>query len=204
MTILRMGRRLVGIETRMLTDVVRWLARRGPRDVGPGDLAVPYAGAQAALRYGLAFAAVVETVVLALLVPWPIVHAVLLVLDVWGVYFVLGLQWSATVRPHVVGADGSLRLRSGPFLDVRVPAEAIARVRAARRYSGARAGVPDADGVVELPTGSETTVTVELTAPIVFTRPLGAHAEARTLRFYAPDPTAVVSALPSRARVPGA
>ncbi|MFG1922236.1 hypothetical protein [Cryptosporangium sp. NPDC048952] len=194
--------RLVRHEAVMLTDVVRWVARRGPRDVHTGDTAVPYAGAQAALMYGLAFAAVVETFVVALIVPWPVVHAILLVLDVWGIYFVLGVQFSCTVRPHVVGADGSLRLRYGAFLDIRVPADAIGAVRAERRYSGARLGRVDADGAAELPTGSETTVTVELTRPIAFTRPLGRVAQARTLRFYAPDPSAAVTAI--RAGHPGA
>jgi hypothetical protein len=32
-------------------------------------------------------------------------------LDLWGVYFMLGLFASFVVRPHVIGADGSLRLR---------------------------------------------------------------------------------------------
>ncbi|WP_051570759.1 hypothetical protein [Cryptosporangium arvum] len=192
---MRVVLRLVRHEAVLLTDVVRWVGRRGPRDVGPGDLPVPYAGAQAALMYGLAFAAVVETFVLALIVPWPIVHAIVLVLDLWGIYFVLALQFSCTVRPHVVAADGSLRLRHGAFLEVLVPASAVASARVERRYSGAARGRVDADGVAELPTGSETTVTVELHAPVTFVRPLGRRAQARTLRFYAPDPSAVVTAL---------
>ncbi|GAA0232511.1 hypothetical protein [Cryptosporangium japonicum] len=197
---MRVVLRLVRHEAVLLSDVVRWVSRRGPRTVGPGDLVVPYAGAQAALLYGLAFAAVVETFVLALIVPWPIVHAIVLVLDLWGIYFVLGVQFSCTVRPHVVAADGSLRVRYGAFLEVVVPAAVIGAVRVERRYSRARIGRVDAEGVTELPAGGETTVTVTLTAPVPFTRPLGRRGHARTLRFYAPDPAAVVAAL--RAHTP--
>ena len=53
----------------------------------------------------------------------------------------------------------------------------------------------------ELSQGGQTTVTVQLTRPVTFTRPLGKTACARAFRFYAADPAAAVAAI--RARVPG-
>lgn len=49
--------------------------------------------------------------------------------------------------------------------------------------------------MLDLIVGSQTTVTVELTRPLPFTRPLGARGEARTVRFHADDPRALVTAL---------
>lgn len=53
----------------------------------------------------------------------------------------------------------------------------------------------DEDGTLDLAVGSQTTVTVELTEPVEFVRPLGKRGSARTLRFHADDPRAVVAAL---------
>lgn len=53
----------------------------------------------------------------------------------------------------------------------------------------------DEDGTLDLAVGSQTTVTVELAEPVEFVRPLGRRGSARTLRFHADDPRAVVAAL---------
>ena len=138
--------------------------------------------------------------VLAFIIPWPLVREITLVLDLWGVLFILGLFASFVVRPHVIGADGSLRLRSGALLDIRIPAEDIAAVRAERRTARGRRGAVDDDGCADLSQGGQTTVTVELARPVTFTRPLGKQARACVCRFCAADPTAAVTTL--RARVP--
>ncbi|GAA1510007.1 hypothetical protein [Streptomyces synnematoformans] len=189
-------RKLTVHEVRLFTATLRWLARRPKHGVGPGDTAVAYAPGQAFTFYGFLFVSVVETVALALVIPWPVVHAVVLVLDVWGIYFILALQAACVVRPHVVGADGSLRVRYGVLLDIPVPAELIANARLERRFpdGGGLLRLGD-DGTADLAVGGQTTVTVELTAPVAFVRPLGKPAEARVLRFYAEDPRPVVEAL---------
>jgi hypothetical protein len=128
------------------------------------------------------------------------VPALRLALDLWGVFFILGLFASFVVRPHVIGADGSLRLRSGALLDIRIPAQDIAAVRAERRTARGKKGTVDDDEGVNLSVGGQTTVTVELARPVTFTRPLGKQARARVFRFYAADPATAVAAL--RARVP--
>jgi hypothetical protein len=101
----------------------------------------------------------VETVVLAFIIPWPIVRDIALVLDIWGVYFIIAVYASFVVRPHVIHADGC----------------------------------------AELSQGGQTTVTVQLTRPVTFTRPLGKTACASALRFYAADPAAAVAAIRARA-----
>ncbi|MFF3943439.1 hypothetical protein ACFYYN_01295 [Streptomyces sp. NPDC001902] len=196
------ARRLMRHELALSVGLVRWIARR-PHGVGEGAVAVPYTGAQTATMYGFLFVSVVETVVLALVIPWPAVHAVTLVLDVWGCFFVLALHAACVVRPHVVGADGSLRLRYGALVDVRVPAGRIAAARVDRRFPDGRLVTLAGDGTVDLVVGGQTTVTVELTEPVTFLRPLGVPAQARVLRFHADDPRAAVAALGVGA-VPGA
>ncbi|MFI2026265.1 hypothetical protein [Streptomyces buecherae] len=191
-------RRLVAHEVRLFTSSLRWVTRRGPHGVRAGDTAAPYASGQAAVMYGLLFVSVVETVALAYLIPWPLLHTITLVVDVWGVYFVIALHASCVVRPHVIGADGSLRLRYGVLLDIRVPARHIAAVRVDRRFPESRLAAVDAHGAADLAVASQVTVTVELREPVVFVRPLGGLARARTFRFYADDPAAAVAALRAR------
>lgn len=98
-------------------------------------------------------------------------------------------------RPHVVRRDGSLRIRYGALFDLVVPPEAVASVRVDRRYPQGRLVTLSEDGVLDLIVGSQTTVTLELTRPLPFNRPLGARAEARTVRFHADDPRTLVAAL---------
>ncbi|MER5499830.1 MULTISPECIES: hypothetical protein [unclassified Streptomyces] len=187
-------RRLVGHEARALHSLGLWLLRRR-HAVPEGAVAAPYTGPQTAMMYGLLFVSVVETVMLALLVPWPLVHGVLLVVDVYGVVFVLALHASCVTRPHVVGADGALRIRYGGLFDLRVPAGAVAGARVERRFPEGGPVRPGPDGSLDLAVGGQTTVSVELTAPVEYVRPLGGRGLARTVRFHADDPGAVVAAL---------
>ncbi|MFJ1694253.1 hypothetical protein ACIOHC_03635 [Streptomyces sp. NPDC088252] len=195
------ARRLVAHEVRGLHSLGLWVLRRR-HGVPEGALAVPYTGPQTAMLYGLAFVAVVETVMLALLVPWPVVHAVLLVVDVYGVVLVLAFHAACVTRPHVVDADGALRIRYGGLFDLRVPADAVAGARVERRYPEGGPVRTEADGVLDLVVGGQTTVTVELDSPLEFVRPLGKRGWARTVRFHADDPGAAVAALTRGRRGP--
>ncbi|MEV0782545.1 hypothetical protein AB0I52_06060 [Streptomyces sp. NPDC050423] len=186
--------RLVGHEMRALHSLGLWVLRRR-HAVPEGALAAPYTGPQTAMMYALLFVSVVETVMFALLIPWPAVHRILLVVDVYGVLLVLALHASCVVRPHVAGVDGSLRIRYGALFDLRVPAVAIARARVERRYPEGKLVQLHTDGVLDLAVGGQTTVTVELTAPLGFVRPFGGRGQAHTVRFHADDPRSVVAAL---------
>lgn len=187
-------RRLILHELHALASLVRWVRRR-PHGVRPGDLAAAYTGPQTAMMYGLLFVMVVETVGLAFLIPWPVVHRVILVLDLYGVVLLLGLHAACVTRPHVVRPDGSVRIRYGALFDLAVPPDAVASVRVDRRYPEGGLIVLSEDGVLDLIVGSQTSVTLELNRPLPFTRPLGATEKAHTIRFHADDPRALVSAL---------
>ncbi|MFD9163233.1 hypothetical protein ACFVZ8_14820 [Streptomyces sp. NPDC059558] len=187
-------RRLVLHELRATASLGRW-AVRGKHGVRPGDLAAAYTGPQTAMMYGMLFVSVVETVALAVLIPWPAVHRVLLVLDVYSLLLVLALHAACVTRPHVVRPDGSLRIRYGALFDLAVPPDAVASVRVDRRYPQGRLVTLSEGGVLDLIVGSQTSVTLELNRPLPFTRPLGATGEARTVRFHADDPRALVTAL---------
>ncbi|MEU8778627.1 hypothetical protein [Streptomyces sp. NPDC048606] len=188
-------RRLLAHELRAGASLGRWVLRRRPHGVRPGDLAAAYTGPQTAMMYGFVFVSLIETVALAVLIPWPAVHRVVLVLDVYGVVLLLALHAACVTRPHVLRPDGTLRVRYGALFDLTVPPQAVASVRVDRRYPEGRLVTLSEDGVLDLIVGSQTTVTLELTGPLEFRRPLGARAEARTIRFHADDPRALVDAL---------
>ena len=185
--------RLVGHELRLMTSLARWVARR-PHGVDGADGVFPHARDQAALMYGFAFVCLVETVGMSyLLADWPVVHAVVLVLDVYTVLFVLGLHAASVTRPHVLTGD-VLRLRQAAHVDVPVPLGLIASVRRESLFSHEKA-----EGELNLAVGSQTSVTVELTEPVDVPRLLGAPRPVRIVRVHADDPKALADAL-TRAR----
>ncbi|MER6051042.1 hypothetical protein ABT168_26930 [Streptomyces sp. NPDC001793] len=193
-------RSLLRHEGRWLASLVWWVARRRV-GVPAGARALPYAGAQAALLYGLTFVFVVETVgVSVLLRDTPGLHAVMLVVDVYTVLMVLGSQAAAVTRPHVVGADGVV-LRDGARMTVRIPLERIASVRYDLRFGrsarAAGAGDDGAEdgGMLELAVGGQTSVTLELAEPVVAVRLLGRRETVRTVRFHADDARGAVRAV---------
>ncbi|EPH42197.1 hypothetical protein ABT390_03260 [Streptomyces aurantiacus] len=190
----RVLRRLVAHELRGFHSLALWAARRR-HGIGAGARPAAYTGPQTALLFGFGFVAVVETVVLALIVPWPAVHAAFLFVDVYTVVQIVALHAACVTRPHVAGADGSLRVRYGQFLDLRIPAADILRARVDRRYPEGRNVQVHDDGTLDVSVGSQTTVTVELVRPVGFVRPMGLRARARVVRLHADDPRALVDAL---------
>ncbi|ALC30209.1 hypothetical protein [Streptomyces sp. CFMR 7] len=187
-------RRLMVHELRALHSLGVWAVRRRHR-IPEGALPFSYTEPQTGTMWAFFFASVLETVVLALVIPWPLVHLVLLVVGVYGTVLIVALHAACVTRPHVVGADGSLRLRYGTLFDLRVPASLITAARVERRYDGGGLVRVDGNGGLDLAVGSRTTVTVELAEPVEFVRPLGRGGSARTLRFHADDPRAAVAAL---------
>lgn len=120
-----------------------------------------------------------------------VVHEVMLFIDVYTVLTVLGLQASAVTRPHVLGA-GELRLRDGARREIRIPLERIASVRYDLRFTKEQ----DKNGdMAELAVGGQTSVTVELSEPVVAVRLLGQRETVRTVRFHADEGRAAVAAV---------
>ncbi|WP_137989580.1 hypothetical protein [Streptomyces vilmorinianum] len=181
--------RLIGHEMRLMASLGLWVARRR-HGVRAGATAFPHARDQAALMYGFAFVCLVETVAMSyLLAGLPIVHAIVLVLDVYTVLFVLGLHAASVTRPHVL-TPGTLRLRQAAHVDLRIPLEKIAAVRHELRFSHEKA-----DGELNLAVGAQTSLTIELTEPVDAPRLLGAPRPVRIVRCHADDARALHRAL---------
>ncbi|MFG2328315.1 hypothetical protein ACGFMM_01685 [Streptomyces sp. NPDC048604] len=181
--------RLIGHELRLMASLVLWAARRRV-GLTAGDRSFAHARDQAALMYGFAFVCLVETVGMSyLLADLPVVHAIVLVLDVYTVLFVLGLHAASVTRPHVL-SGGELRLRQAAHVDVRVPLDRIASVRQESLFTHEKK-----DGELNLAVGSQTSVTIELTEPVDAPRLLGAPRLVSILRFHADDARSLAAAL---------
>ncbi|MEV5434494.1 hypothetical protein AB0K80_00435 [Streptomyces sp. NPDC052682] len=190
---MRLAKVVVQHELRVLGSLGLWLVRRthGTR----GGRAFGYARGQGPMMAGLAFVCLVETLTMSVLLrDWPAVERAVLLLDVYGVVLVAGLHAASVVRPHVLYGD-ALRVRRAVHLDVRVPLERIASVRQELRTTQERA-----DGELDVPVGSQTSVTLELSEPVTHVSFFGRRREVRVVRFHADDPAGLVRAL-SRERV---
>ncbi|MFD5426555.1 hypothetical protein [Streptomyces sp. NPDC127084] len=186
--------RLIGHELRLMWSLVLWAARR--RDgVGPDDQAFGHARDGAALLLGFTFVCVVETVGMSfLLADVPVVHEIVLVLDVYTVAFMLGLYAASAARPHVLSAD-TLRLRQAAHVDIRIPLESIATVSYELLFSHDK----KEEGVLNLAVGAQTSLTLELSEPVTSVGLLGRERRVHTVRCHADDARALLAAL-TRAR----
>ncbi|MER6129910.1 hypothetical protein ABT173_46620 [Streptomyces sp. NPDC001795] len=170
---------LVRHEMRLFTSLVLWAARR-THGTEAGQ-AFGYARGQGAVMSGLAFVCVVKTLTMSVLLRnWPL-HRVMLVLDVCTVLFVVSLYAAFVVRPHVLDAAG-LRIRCACHVDLCIPLERIAAVRRELRTTHERVR-----GELDLPVGSQTSVTLELTEPVAHFTLLGRRRAVRVVRLHADD-----------------
>lgn len=181
-------------EARLLAGLVAGPMRlvRG-RHRRPG--AVPYAGGSRAALLAVLTAAVLETAVLALL-PLPgRLHAVLLVLSLYGILVIMALLLWQLSEPHTLRA-GELVLRAGPVVLARVRPAAIAEAQL-RPGGGTRVG--SADGVLTAGSMSGTNVVLRLREEVECETPRllrSPHRErVREIRLWADDPEALVTAL---------
>ncbi|MGW7083403.1 hypothetical protein ACWGH2_07875 [Streptomyces sp. NPDC054871] len=181
--------RIVGHEVRAFSSLALWVARRR-HGVRQGDLAFGHARDQAAMLYGFVFVSVVETIGVAVLLrDWPTLHAITLFIDVYGVILLLGIHAASVTRPHVLSAD-ALRVRQGAHRDLLIPLERIAAVRGERRFTHEAA-----EGVLDLPVGAQTSLTLELTEPVTAVGFLGGQRPVTTVRLHADEPERLLSAL---------
>ena len=114
--------RFVTQELRRLASLVRWAARRR-HGVDGADAFFSHGRDQAIMMYGLTFACVVETVALSyLLADWPVIHTVLLVVDVYTVLFA-----GAGVQPGIVYGKSD-KLGAYPTEHPTSPADFVATI----------------------------------------------------------------------------
>jgi hypothetical protein len=166
---------------RLFVSLGLWMARRQHGTKG-GGLAFGYTRGQGAVMFGFAFVCVVETVGMSVLLrDLPTLHAVVFLLDVYGVVIVVALHAASVVRPHVLDS-GTLRIRRAAHVDLRIPLETIASVRRELRMTHERA-----DGELDLAVGAQTTVTVQLAEPVIHFTFLGRRRDIHVVRFHADD-----------------
>lgn len=197
-------RRILSFELAGAGALLLWTARRR-NGVPPGAVAVPYAKEQFSTLLAFAFvmaveAAGMEVLLLELDAPTGL-RAVFLLLDGYSLLAVLALLAARVTRPHVVTAH-ELRVRSGVFVDLRIPRTLISSVRTSRRYDE-QGLLSVEDGRCAVPVASQTNVTVELTGPVTVVRPFGRRTRATAVRFFADAPAAAVEALRTPAPVTG-
>ncbi|ANH91274.1 hypothetical protein A8713_08850 [Streptomyces sp. SAT1] len=175
-------------ELRLLGSLVLWLGRR--THGGGEGRTFGHARGQGAAMFGLAFVCVIELLCTSVLLrEWPTAERVTLVVDVYTVVLVVALHAASAVRPHVLTAD-TLRVRRAAHVDLRVPLDRIAAVRRETRTPGPR----QADGELDLAVNGQTSVTLELTEPVVHTTFLGRRRPVRVVRFHADEPDRLVAA----------
>lgn len=184
---------------RMVRTLALWVT--GRRDgVGARDTAFGYVRGHGATMYALVFVCVVETVGMAVLLrSVPVVHTVVLVLDVYTVLWVLEPHAASVVRPHVV-SPGELRLRHGRRHDLRIPVELIVSARRASAFADFSSERNERDGVLTLAVGSQTSLVIELSEPVTAARPRGGSVAVRTVRCHADEPDRLLAALPPSVR----
>ena len=189
-------RRALWLELRLYACLIRWVLRRP--EVAPGQEPIGYAQAVTPVLCLWIFASAAEIPLAHVLLPWHTARMVLLVLEAWGLVWMLGLLASYRVRPHVLDADG-LRLRNGAVTDVRVAWADVARVRQERmdlESSVRSVQVRREDGATELQVGvsGQVNVVLELHGPVVVQTPKG-PLEVTVVRFFVDEPRDVVSRL---------
>ncbi|MEU2288835.1 hypothetical protein ABZ614_44345 [Streptomyces sp. NPDC013178] len=185
---MRLAYTLARHEIRLLVSLLLWAGRRR-HGVGDGR-AFGYARGQGAVMGGFVFVCVIESFTMSVLLrDWPTAHAVVLVLDIYTVLFVAGLYAAWQVRPHVLHGD-ALRVRHAAHVDLRIPLERIATVRHEPRSTHERA-----DGELDLPVGSQTSVTLELTEPVPHFTFLGRRREVGVVRLQADEARELVQAI---------
>lgn len=189
MTLIRF---LVRYEARALVSLWLWVTFRR-HQVGPRDIAVGYAREQRPVILIFMFVAAIEAVAFFFLIPWPVAHLVLLVLDVQTLEMILAILAAQATRPHVV-SESELRIRNGAVFDMRVPRASIVSARVARRYDHMGTLVV-ADGEMALALSHQTNVVIQLSEPVTVPSWRGPRGEATTLRIYADDPKQMVDAL---------
>jgi hypothetical protein len=172
----------MGMEFGLFRALWRWI-RRKP-DAPEGHEILTYGSEIKPIMWAMVFLVPLEILAVEFLVPWTVVRIVLLVLSVYGTVWVLGFIAALSIRPHIVG-DGKVVLRFAHFTQITIPLELVESVRTTR-HSGYRRAVQIDDGVLAMPIGDSTTLSVKLREPYpVAPKPGKPTQEVREVRFAA-------------------
>jgi hypothetical protein len=191
----RLARRAIAYELRMWADLVRWVLRRPvcAKDETPFG----YARAITPIVGGLIAASAIEIPALHLLVPWERARFVVDLLGVYGLLWMLGLLAGLRMHPHVVAPDG-LRVRGTGGLDVTVPWEFVASVRAVDRTVPGRRAIRVEGSTLSIAVMNQTNVEVAFHGPTTIELPRGETEPLRAVGIAADEPAALVAAMRER------
>jgi len=180
-------RRLYASELGMWRSLYRWIFRRSSWS-GPDVFG--YAAAKAPIIWAFIVLNLIEIPALHLILPWPTARYILDVLGTYSLIWLLGIQASQYVHPHLVG-DSGLRIRNGLSVDFVVPWDAVAAILPkTRRLPGGRTIQFDDTGVLSITVMSQTNIDVILGRAIIV--PLRTEPTTE-VRCYADDPGALVA-----------
>ncbi len=188
-------RTVIAYEAAMWRGLYRWITRR-PLDLAPGDVAFGHAGPVKPIFAVFIILSALEIPILDLivsrLVPWPAVRYTALAAGIYGLIWMIGLLGALLTNPHIVGEAG-IRVRNGTSVDVTIPWDAIASVRHRYRSLPSSRAVQVEEAVLNLGTGSQTSVDVTLREPLALPLRKGPTPPVNEVRFYADDPKALVA-----------
>jgi hypothetical protein len=184
------ARRAIRFELAMWRSLFRWITRR-PVVPGGDAAAFGYSAAKAPVIWIFIALNAIEIPAVHLLLPWPTARHIVDLLGAYGLIWMLGVLASVYVHPHVVDTSG-LRIRSGLSVDVLIPWDAVATVRARTRSLSSSRAVQVDDHVLSVVALSQTNVDVVLRGPT--TLPVPKFGEPVTeVRLYADDAAALVA-----------
>ena len=173
----------------MWTSLLRWIRLLPPADQ-PGTVTFARGAAAASFIWAFIVVSAVELVAVDLLLRrWTAARVVADILGVYGLIWMVGLLAMVHMHPHAVTPD-HLVLRSGPFLEVRIPRDQIDDVRLRRRYYTA-AGRVQIDGrTASLVSNGQTQVELRLRTPVTIL-----DTDVTEIRIAVDDPNGFIRAL---------
>lgn len=173
----------------MWTSLLRWIRRRPPVDQ-PDTVTFDRAAGGAPLIWAFIAVAAIELVAVDLLLHrWTAARIVADILGVYGLIWMVGLLAMLRMHPHAVTPD-DLLLRSGPFLEVRVPRDHVEEVRLHRRYYTAAGRVQVDDRAASLVSNGQTQVDLRLRLPVTVS-----DTEVTEIRIAVDDPAGFIGAV---------
>lgn len=173
-------------------SLYRWLTRRRDR-CGRTAALFGYASQVTPLLLAFIFLSALEIPIVSLLLPWPAVRYSLLVLGVWGVFWMLGLLASLRTNPHVVSETG-LRLRSGFQFDAAIPWDQISAIRLRNSTAERKLQLEHNQTRASVALQNTNTVEVLFREPFLVRFPDGQQAGVDAIDFYADISTALLTA----------
>jgi hypothetical protein len=130
-SVFSLARGAVMFELRLYRSLYRWVTRR-PVAPSADVEAVGYSQTVTPIMLLWIFASAIEMVAVHLLIPWQTVRIILLIISAWGLIWMVGFLASLKVYPHLL-SESILRIRHGATVDIVIPLDAIASIRAQRR-----------------------------------------------------------------------